>query len=121
MDKEEELVKILGKLSGGSIEDVAEKIIAFFREPEWWEEEFDEKFVAHGSMVAFQDSEKRDAVKSFISSLLARAKQEAREEALKEFQHDARSVISMLGMLEDNTDRQRIINFIKEYMLKEKP
>ncbi len=82
MDKEEELVQILGKLSGGRIEDVAEKIIAFFREPAWWEKEFDEKFVVHGSMGAFQDWEKR---------------------------------------LEDNTDRQRIIDFIQEYMLKEKP
>jgi len=121
MDKEEELVQILGKLSGGRIEDVAEKIIAFFREPAWWEKEFDEKFVVHGSMGAFQDWEKRDAVKSFISSLLTRAKQEARQEAFKEFQHEARSVIAMLGMLEDNTDRQRIIDFIQEYMLKEKP
>src|SRR5437660_12403348 len=36
MDKDEELLKILGKLSGGSLEDVADKIIALFREPEWW-------------------------------------------------------------------------------------
>ena len=53
MDKDEELLKILGKLSGGRIEDVADKIIALFREPEWWEEEFDAKFVARGSIVAF--------------------------------------------------------------------
>ncbi len=53
MDKEEELIKILGKLSGRSIEDVADKIIALFRAPEWWEEAFDEKFVARGSMVDF--------------------------------------------------------------------
>ena len=49
MDKEEELLKILGKLRGGSLEDVADKLLAFFREPEWWEEEFDEQFVQASS------------------------------------------------------------------------
>jgi hypothetical protein len=41
MDKEEELLRILGKLRGGSLEDVADKLLAFFREPEWWEEELE--------------------------------------------------------------------------------
>ena len=79
MDKEEELIKILGKLSGRSIEDVADKIIALFRAPEWWEEAFDEKFVARGSMEAFQDAEKCDAVKAFISALLTRVTREERQ------------------------------------------
>ena len=30
MDKEEELLKILGKLRGGSLEEVADKLLAFF-------------------------------------------------------------------------------------------
>ena len=33
MDKDEELLKILGKLSGGSLEDVADKIIALLAFP----------------------------------------------------------------------------------------
>ena len=86
MDKEEELRTIFGQLSGGSIEDVADKILAFFREPEWWEGEFDEKFVARGSLVAFQDAEKRDAVKAFISALLTRVKHEERQKLVMEIE-----------------------------------
>ena len=41
MDKDDALLKILGKLRGGRLEDVADKLIALFRQPEWWEEEFD--------------------------------------------------------------------------------
>jgi hypothetical protein len=41
MDKDDALLKILGKLRGGRLEDVADKLIALFRPPEWWEEEFD--------------------------------------------------------------------------------
>ena len=52
MDKDERLLKILGKLSGGRLEDVADKLIALFREPEWWEEEFEQQFVARGSREA---------------------------------------------------------------------
>ena len=52
MDKEEELLKILGKLRGGSLEEVTDKLLAFFRELAWWEEEFDAQFVARGSRRA---------------------------------------------------------------------
>ena len=38
MDKDDALLKILGKLRGGRLEDVADKLIALFRQPEWWEE-----------------------------------------------------------------------------------
>jgi len=87
MDKDEELLKILGKLSGGRLEDVADKIIALFREPEWWEEEFDAKFVARGSIGAFQDAEKRDAVKAFIRALLTRAQHEERQKLLMDIEN----------------------------------
>ncbi len=86
MDKEEELRTIFGQLSGGSIEDVADKILAFFREPEWWEGEFDEQFVARGSLVALQDTEKRDAVKAFISALLTRVKHEERQKLVRDIE-----------------------------------
>jgi hypothetical protein len=76
----------LGKLRGGSLEDIADNLIVLFREPEWWEEEFDAKFVARGSIGAFQDAEKRDAVKSFISALLTRTQQEERQKLIIEIE-----------------------------------
>jgi hypothetical protein len=82
MDKDERLLKILGKLSGGRLEDVADKLIALFREPEWWEEEFEKQFVARGSIEAFQDADTYDAVKAFIRALLTRAQHEERQKLL---------------------------------------
>jgi len=86
MDKDEELLRILGKLRGGRLEDITDKLIALFREPEWWEEEFDAKFVARGSIEAFQDADKCDAVKSFIRALLTRAQQEERQKHIMEIE-----------------------------------
>ena len=86
MDKDEELLRILGELRGGSLADITDKLLALFREPEWWEEEFDAKFVARGSIGAFQDADKRDAVKSFISTLLTRAQQEERQKLIMEIE-----------------------------------
>ena len=82
MDKDERLRKILGTLSGGRLEDVADKLIALFREPEWWEEEFEKQFVARGSIGAFQDADTCDAVKAFIRALLTRAQREERQKLL---------------------------------------
>ena len=86
MDKDEELLRILGKLRGGRLEDITDKLIALFREPECWEEEFDAKFVARGSIEAFQDADKCDAVKSFIRALLTRAQQEERQKHIMEIE-----------------------------------
>ncbi len=82
MDTDERLLKILGKLSGGRLEDVADKLIALFREPEWWEEEFEQQFVARGSRGALQDADTCDAVKAFIRALLTRAQHEERQKLL---------------------------------------
>jgi hypothetical protein len=82
MDKDERLQKILGQLSGGRLEEVADKLIALFRQPEWWEEEFDKQFVARGSIGALQDADTWDAVKAFIRPLLTRAQHEARQQLL---------------------------------------
>ena len=82
MDKDERLQKILGQLSGGRLEEVADKLIALFRQPEWWEEEFDKQFVARGSIGALQDADTCDAVKAFIRTLLTRAQHEARQQLL---------------------------------------
>ena len=82
MAKDDELLKILGKLSGGRLEDVADKLIALFREPEWWEEEFEKQCVARGSRGALQDADTCDAVKAFIRALLTRAQHEERQKLL---------------------------------------
>ena len=82
MDKDERLLKILGQLRGGRLEDVADKLMALFRAPEWWEEEFDKQFVARGSIGAWQDADTCDAVKAFIRTLLTRAQHEARQQLL---------------------------------------
>ena len=86
MDKDEDLHNILRKLSGGRLEDVADKLIALFRAPEWWEEEFDARFVARGSLGAFQDADKRDTVKAFIRALLTRTQHEERQKLLSDIE-----------------------------------
>ena len=48
MDKDERLRNILGKLRGGRLEDVTDKLLALFRAPDWWEEEFEQHCVARG-------------------------------------------------------------------------
>jgi hypothetical protein len=82
MDKDERLLKILGQLRGGRLEDVADKLMALFRAPEWWEEEFDKQLVARGSRGALQDTDTCDAIKAFIRTLLTRAQHEARQQLL---------------------------------------
>jgi hypothetical protein len=82
MDKDDALLKILGRLCGGRLEDVADKLMALFRQPEWWEEEFDKQFVARGSRGALQDADTCDAVKAFIRALLTRAQHEERQKLL---------------------------------------
>jgi hypothetical protein len=86
MDKDEKLRKILGTLRGGRLEDVADQLMALFRELEWWEEEFEKQFVAHGSRGAFQDTDTCDAVKAFISALLTRAQHEERQKLLMDIE-----------------------------------
>jgi hypothetical protein len=85
MDKDEELLKILGKLSGGRSRTSLTNSLPF-RAPEWWEEEFDAQFVARGSIGALQDAEKRDAVKAFIRALLTRAQHEERQKLIIEIE-----------------------------------
>jgi hypothetical protein len=82
MDKDDALLKILGKLRGGRLEDVADKLIALFRQPEWWEEEFEQQFVARGSIGTFQDADICEAVKAFIRALLTHAQYEERQRLL---------------------------------------
>jgi len=116
MDKEEELLKILGKLRGGSLEDVADKLLAFFREPEWWEEEFDEQFVARGSRRAFEDTEKRDAVKSFISSLLVRVKHEECQQFLRDIEQTKESFLAIGSTPEEKVLAMKLYSFLLHSM-----
>ena len=112
MDKEEELRKIVGQLSGGRIEDVADKIMAFFRTPEWWEEEFDEKFVARGSMEAFQDADKRDAVKAFISALLTRVKHEERQQVVRDIERLSETFLAGMGSPEETRTAMHLYSLL---------
>src|SRR5262245_3004208 len=84
MNTDEKLRNILGQLRRGRLEDVADKLMALFRPPKWWEEEFEQQFVGRGSRGPFQDAETCDAVKAFIHTLLTRAQHEARELLLRD-------------------------------------
>jgi hypothetical protein len=112
MDKDEELLRILGKLRGGRLEDIADNLISLFREPEWWEEEFDAKFVARGSIGAFQDAEKRDAVKSFIRALLTRAQQEERQKLIMEIESLKDACITVSESPEEKSAAMKLYAFL---------
>lgn len=79
MDKDDKLRNILVQLRGGQLEDVADKLLALFCPPEWWEEEFEQHCAAHGAIGALQDADTCEAVKAFIRALLTRAHDEARQ------------------------------------------
>ena len=82
MDKDDRLRNILGQLRGGRLEDVADKLLALFRAPDWWEEAFEQHCVARGARGVLQDADTCDAVKAFIRTLLTRAQHEARQQLL---------------------------------------
>jgi hypothetical protein len=112
MDKEEELRNIFGQLRGGSLEDVAAKLMAFFRAPEWWEEAFDEQFVVRGSMGAFQDAEKRDAVKAFISALLRRVIHEERQKFVMDIERIRETFLAGVGSPEEQRKARQLYAFL---------
>jgi len=112
MDKDEDLLRILGKLRGGRLEDIADHLIALFREPEWWEEEFDAKFVARGSLGAFQDAEKRDAVKSFIRVLLTRVQREERQKLIMEIESLRDACITGIESPEEQSAAMKLYAFL---------
>jgi hypothetical protein len=101
MDKEADLLKILGTLSGSRLEDVAEQLIAFFRPPEWWEEAFDAQCVAQGGLGALQEAETRDAVKACIRTLLARAQREERQKVMLTIERRRDTVLAGAGSPEE--------------------
>src|SRR5437870_6325773 len=112
MDKEEELRKIFGQLRGGSLEDVADKIMAFFRPPEWWEEDFDEQFVARGSRGPLQDVEQRDAVKAFISALLTRVTREERQKFIMDIESLRATFLAGVGSPEAQMTAMQLYAFL---------
>lgn len=101
MDKDERLLKILGELSGGRLEDVADKLMALFREPAWWEEEFDKQFVARGTRGALQDPDTWDAVKAFMRALLTRAHHEERHKLLGDMERISATYFAGAGSPEE--------------------
>ena len=82
MDKDDRLRNILGQLRGGRLEDVADKLLALFRAPDWWEEAFEQHCVARGASGALQDADTCEAVKAFIRALLTRVQHEERQQLL---------------------------------------
>ena len=108
MDKDERLRNILGKLSGGRLEDVADKLLALFRAPEWWEEEFEQQFVARGSLGALQDADTRDAVKAFISALLTRVQHEERQKLLMDIARISETFVAGAASPEETASAQQL-------------
>jgi Toprim domain len=108
MDKDERLLKILGKLSGGRLEDVADKLMALFREPEWWEEEFEKQFVARGPIGAFQDADTCDAVKAFISTLLTRAQHEEHQKLLMDIERISETYFAGAASPEETASARKL-------------
>jgi recombinational DNA repair protein RecR len=98
---EEELRKIFGQLSGGRLEDVADKLLALFRAPEWWEAEFDAQFVVRGSIGTLQDADQRDAVKAFIRTLLTRVQHEERQQCVRDIERLRETVLAGAGSPEE--------------------
>jgi hypothetical protein len=86
MDTDDKLRRIFRNIRGERLEDVADKLIALFRAPARWEEEFDQQFVAGSSSGALQDSDTWDAVKAFIQILLTRTQSEERQQFLKDIE-----------------------------------
>src|SRR6266581_447634 len=107
MDKDDALLKILGKLRGGRLEDVADKLIALFRAPEWWEEEFDKQFVARGSRGALQDTDTCDAVKGFIRALLTRVQHEERHKLLMDIARISATYFAGAGSPEETASARQ--------------
>jgi hypothetical protein len=95
MDTDDKLRQIFGTLRGGRLEDVADKLLALFREPEWWEAEFDKQFVTRGASGALQDVDQCDAVKAFIRTLLTRTQHAERQQFLKDIAQIHATVVAV--------------------------
>jgi len=108
MDKDERLQKILGQLSGGRLEEVADKLMALFRQPEWWEEEFDKQFVARGSIGALRDADTCDAVKAFISALLTRVQHEERQKLLMDMERISATYFAGVASPEETASARKL-------------
>jgi hypothetical protein len=97
MDKDDRLRNILGQLRGGRLEDVADKLLALFRAPDWWEEEFEQHCVARGASGALQDADTCEAVKAFIRALLTRAQHEERQKLLMDIERISETYFASTG------------------------
>ncbi len=108
MENEDELRKIFGQLSGGRLEDVADKLLALFRAPEWWEADFEAQCVARGSRGALQDAEQRDAVKAFIRTLLIRVQHEERQQCVRDIERLSETVLAGMRSPEEHRTAQHL-------------
>jgi hypothetical protein len=112
MDKDDRLVKILGQLRGGRLEDVADKLLALFRAPDWWEEAFDKQFVARGTRGALQDTDTCDAVKAFIRALLTRAQHEERHKLLGDIERISATYFAGAGSPEETASARQFYTML---------
>jgi hypothetical protein len=108
MDQDEKLRNILGELRGGRLEDVADKLVALFRPPEWWEEEFEKQCVARGSIGVLQDADACDAVKAFIRALLTRAQHEARQQLLMDIARISETFVARAASPEETASARKL-------------
>jgi hypothetical protein len=108
MDKDERLRNILGTLRGGRLEDVADKLLALFRAPEWWEEAFEQQCVARGSLGALQDADTRDAVKAFIRALLTRVQHEERQKLLMDIARISETFVAGAARPEETASARQL-------------
>ena len=108
MDKDERLRAILGQLRGGRLEDVTDKLLALFRAPDWWEEEFEQHCVARGASGALQDADTCEAVKAFIRALLTRVQHEERQQLLRDIEQISETFFAGVVSPEETTSARQL-------------
>jgi hypothetical protein len=112
MDTDDALQKIFGRLSGGRLEDVADKLIALFRAPEWWEAEFDAQCVAGGSIGALPDAVQQVAIKAYIRTLLTRAQHEERQKLLRDIERISEAFFAGGGSPDEQASARQLSTFL---------
>jgi hypothetical protein len=108
MDKDGKLRNILAQLSGGRLADVADKLLALFCPPEWWEEEFEQHCVTHRAIGALQDADTCEAVKAFIRALLTRVQHEERQQLLRDIEQISETFFAGVASPEETTSARQL-------------
>jgi len=112
METDDALRKIFGRLSGGTIEDVADHLMALFHAPEWWEAAFDAQCVAGGSIGALPDAAQQVAIKACIRALLTRAQHEERQLLLRDIEGLREAFCAGGGSPEEHVSVRTFVTFL---------